>query len=102
LFVIFYTALVPAPLFLGIWFLLQLVQGTMTISDVAATGVAFWAHIGGFVAGLAATFLLGRGGVLRECVHGQLHDTRRPKVYRTGHRPPDPFADDEFFSRRGS
>ncbi len=44
----------PAILFLGIWFLQQLVFGALQSSDtVAGGGVAYWAHVGGFVAGLA-------------------------------------------------
>jgi membrane associated rhomboid family serine protease len=47
------TVEVPAFLFLGLWFLLQWVQGVTTIGAVAEVGgVAFWAHIGGFVCGI--------------------------------------------------
>jgi membrane associated rhomboid family serine protease len=42
---------VPALLVLGLWFVGQLVSGALTPPGEA--GVAFWAHIGGFVAGLA-------------------------------------------------
>jgi membrane associated rhomboid family serine protease len=35
---------------LGYWFVLQLASGTAASSDVG--GVAFWAHVGGFLAGL--------------------------------------------------
>jgi len=41
---------IPAFIFLGIWFLLQLFSAGLTPSNVG--GIAFWAHIGGFVAGL--------------------------------------------------
>jgi membrane associated rhomboid family serine protease len=41
---------VPAWILLGVWFALQLVQGVFTIGG--QTDVAFYAHIGGFVAGL--------------------------------------------------
>ena len=43
---------VPAVIFAVIWFLLQLLQGTMALlllPDIG--GVAWWAHIGGFIAG---------------------------------------------------
>ena len=53
------TVQVPAFLFLGLWFVLQWVQGLSTIGQVADVGgVAFWAHIGGFAAGMigAAVF----------------------------------------------
>jgi membrane associated rhomboid family serine protease len=44
---------VPAIVFTGIWFLIQLLQGTAELFlPSAAHGVAWWAHIGGFVAGL--------------------------------------------------
>ena len=38
---------------LGYWFLLQLAGGSAVSSDVG--GVAFWAHVGGFLAGLILT-----------------------------------------------
>lgn len=43
---------IPAPVFLGIWFLIQFFQGTFAITAKGAGGVAWWAHIGGFVAGV--------------------------------------------------
>ena len=53
------TVELPAFLFLGFWFLLQWVQGVTTIGQVADVGgVAFWAHIGGFVAGMAGILVL--------------------------------------------
>jgi membrane associated rhomboid family serine protease len=42
---------VPAGLLLVIWFIFQLLSGAMA-ADVAGGGVAFWAHVGGFVAGM--------------------------------------------------
>ncbi|MDA1162861.1 MAG: rhomboid family intramembrane serine protease [Planctomycetota bacterium] len=56
---------VPAPLFLGIWFLLQFYQGAVASASAGAAGVAWWAHIGGFVAGLVLTWLLGSKRKLR-------------------------------------
>jgi membrane associated rhomboid family serine protease len=44
--------MVPAVLLLGFWFLLQLFQGVATLGGPDVGGVAFFAHIGGFVAGL--------------------------------------------------
>jgi membrane associated rhomboid family serine protease len=44
----------PAYFFLGFWFLSQLLNGTFSIGGAtAAEGVAWWAHVGGFLAGLA-------------------------------------------------
>ena len=43
----------PAVIVLGGWFLVQLLNGLATLSVQMMTGgVAFWAHIGGFVAGM--------------------------------------------------
>jgi membrane associated rhomboid family serine protease len=43
---------VPAWLMLIVWFALQLLSGMATVGRMHAGGVAFWAHIGGFVAGI--------------------------------------------------
>jgi len=53
------TVELPAFLFLGLWFLLQWVQGLTTIGQVADVGgVAFWAHVGGFLFGMAMLAVL--------------------------------------------
>jgi membrane associated rhomboid family serine protease len=46
----------PAFLFILLWFLLQLVSGCASIGLGAAGGVAFWAHVGGFIAGWLIAF----------------------------------------------
>jgi membrane associated rhomboid family serine protease len=44
---------IPAVLLLGFWFILQFVGGLGSLGPSSQTGgVAYWAHIGGFVAGL--------------------------------------------------
>ncbi len=55
---------VPAVLVLGFWFVLQLIDGLTSIGMVETSGgVAFFAHIGGFVAGaLVARLLAGIPG----------------------------------------
>jgi len=57
------TILVPAWVFLPIWFLIQFFSGitSLRVADPQAGGVAFFAHIGGFVAGPLLLFLLGGG-----------------------------------------
>ncbi len=57
LFVFIQILVVPAWLFLGIWFALQLLQGTFAIGNLQSGGVAWWAHVGGFVAGVVAVLL---------------------------------------------
>ncbi|MFX4261060.1 rhomboid family intramembrane serine protease [Pelotomaculum propionicicum] len=52
IFIIIQVIPIPAIVFLGIWFVLQLLSGTASLSGQAAQSVAFWAHVGGFVAGM--------------------------------------------------
>ncbi len=61
LFIIWEIIEVPAILFLGIWFLMQFFSGVGSIAaqgGVETGGVAFWAHVAGFVAGMAAVLVL--------------------------------------------
>jgi membrane associated rhomboid family serine protease len=44
---------IPAIFFLGVWFLLQVLHGLLS-TGAPGGGVAFWAHAGGFGAGLLA------------------------------------------------
>jgi membrane associated rhomboid family serine protease len=49
----------PAFVVLGLWIVLQLVSGVGTIAatDESSGGIAYMAHVGGFVSGIAMTFL---------------------------------------------
>ena len=47
-----HIARLPAVIVLGMWFLLEFVQGTLALGMAQLGGVAFWAHIGGFVFGM--------------------------------------------------
>jgi membrane associated rhomboid family serine protease len=53
IFLVFFIKLIylPAGVVLGFWILLQFVNGSMSMGQ-SAGGVAFWAHIGGFVSGV--------------------------------------------------
>jgi membrane associated rhomboid family serine protease len=52
---------VPAILMIGFWFVTQLVSGLAALGPAAqTTGVAFWAHVGGFVVGLPLVLLFRR------------------------------------------
>ncbi len=56
----FITSLaLPAWVMLGYWFLIQFVSGLATVGG-SMGGVAFWAHIGGFVAGVVLIKLFAR------------------------------------------
>jgi len=61
---------IPAWLMLGLWFGLQLVSGLSM--DLVGGGVAYWAHAGGFIAGLvlALPFWVRRGGAAFWATHG--------------------------------
>ena len=48
---------IPAIFFLGFWFLFQLFAGTLTLGYGVASGVAYWAHIGGFLAGIVLALI---------------------------------------------
>ena len=49
----FWTAYVPAFVLIGFWFLIQVFNGVASIGYAvgASEGVAWWAHVGGFLAG---------------------------------------------------
>ena len=51
-------ARIPAVIVLGLWFILQLFEGTLALGSAQLGGVAFWAHIGGFVFGMLVGPLL--------------------------------------------
>ena len=53
---IFTIVEVPAYLFLLFWFASQLFSGWMAIQGGGASGIAWWAHIGGFIFGLVIVF----------------------------------------------
>jgi len=67
----------PAYFFLGLWFLLQFFYGTFSLGAAAlrtgAGGVAWWAHVGGFLVGILLLFPLAPLGVR------QLLERRRPR-----------------------
>ncbi len=57
LFAYFTTFAVPAVFMLGYWFLMQVMGGFNSLG-VQGGGVAFWAHLGGFVAGALLVLIL--------------------------------------------
>ena len=46
---------IPAFIILGYWFLLQFLAGVSSVGAAATGGVAWWAHIGGFLLGMIIT-----------------------------------------------
>jgi hypothetical protein len=47
-----YIVPIPAVLLIGFWFIFQLLYGMLELEIGIASGIAYWAHIGGFMAGL--------------------------------------------------
>lgn len=58
IFFIFTIIEIPAMLFLGLWFFYQVQSGAS--QGMAGAGIAWWAHVGGFIAGMLLNFLLKR------------------------------------------
>lgn len=66
----------PAWVMLGYWFLIQFVSGLVDVGGEGG-GVAFWAHVGGFVAGLVLVKLFARSDYVAE---HQAHHWRPRRV----------------------
>lgn len=77
------TFAVPAYLMLGYWFLVQLLSGVAT-AGAEGGGVAFWAHIGGFVAGGVLVFLFRNAALLAR--HPYYGWSRKRSPTRNWHR----------------
>lgn len=65
-FVFIFIVHLPATVFLGLWFMMQVVAGLSQASEGAA-GIAWWAHVGGFVAGMALIRLFVKKGRCYYC-----------------------------------
>jgi membrane associated rhomboid family serine protease len=78
IFVFIQIIVVPAPLFLGVWFLLQFFQGSFSVDGMETGGVAWWAHVGGFVAGVLAVLLVRSVGLASPPVERRLPHTEAP------------------------
>jgi rhomboid family protein len=65
------TVAVPAVFMLGYWFIVQLLQGVASANVNSGGGVAFWAHVGGFVTGAALIYVFRKPELLaRHPYHG--------------------------------
>jgi membrane associated rhomboid family serine protease len=73
------TVAIPAVFMLGYWFALQLLGGLPALAQSSAGGVAFWAHIGGFVAGIVLVKLFVNDSYLTE---HRRHMRRLPSRHR--------------------
>lgn len=75
-----HVARVPALVVLGLWFVIQFVQSAAVPTD--GGGVAYWAHIGGFVAGAVLILFMRRSGV--PLFDGRPMPPPRPPRHRRG------------------
>jgi membrane associated rhomboid family serine protease len=57
IFFIFTIIEIPAAIFLLFWFILQLFSGLFALQGGGSSGIAWWAHIGGFLFGLLSVSL---------------------------------------------
>lgn len=64
---------IPALIWIGIWFVEQWFNGVITLHVAAQGGVAWWAHVGGFVFGALVAVAL-RPGARRTYAYGYDHD----------------------------
>ena len=77
IFIFFTSIALPAWAMIGYWFIIQVVSGLFSSGDMG--GVAFWAHIGGFVAGVVLIKLFAR----QEYVDAhRAHQWRPQRVWR--------------------
>lgn len=71
IFIFLQIFVLPAPVFLGIWFAIQTFSGISASAAGQTTGVAWWAHIGGFVAGALVAIVAGRTHFGNDAVAGR-------------------------------
>jgi len=79
-YMVFFRVNVPAFLFLGFWFFQQSQSGYASLGDTSG-GIAWWAHIGGFVFGVLCGFLF-----------RQLYGVPGLKVAKRSERGRSPFG----------
>ncbi len=72
IFLFLQVAELPALIVLGFWFVMQFFYGVLSLGvDSSAGGVAWWAHIGGFLAGLVLVLPLARAQKLSPNLHSE-------------------------------
>ena len=63
IFIFFQIVEIPAIFFLGLWFVMQFLSGVGSVATATGRvsgGIAFWAHVAGFAAGMVGVFLMRR------------------------------------------
>jgi len=59
LFIIFFLWRIPAIIFIGLWFAMQFLSGVVSLGQANVGGVAWWAHVGGFLVGMLIAGIAG-------------------------------------------
>jgi len=62
LLIIWFLWRIPAVIFIGLWFLMQFLSGVSSLGSQSLGGVAWWAHVGGFLIGVAVAFIVRAAG----------------------------------------
>jgi membrane associated rhomboid family serine protease len=59
LFILWFRARIPALVFIGLWFAMQFLSGVSSLGTTGASGgVAWWAHVGGFLLGVVIALIM--------------------------------------------
>jgi membrane associated rhomboid family serine protease len=77
---VFTTIVLPAWTMIGYWALIQVVSGVGSLGAENEGGVAFWAHVGGLVAGIVLVKLFARPDYVEE--HRAQHWAPKPLGWR--------------------
>jgi membrane associated rhomboid family serine protease len=88
-FIIFFFTTIPAGWLLAFWFVFQLVSGAL--ADPTHGGVAFWAHVGGFLTGMPLILLL-RDRNFKARYPGRTPPRGRSRIPRSGRGRPSPWS----------
>ena len=58
LLIIWFLWRIPAIVFIGLWFVMQFLSGVSSLGSQSLGGVAWWAHVGGFLMGVAVALIV--------------------------------------------
>lgn len=62
LIIIWFMWRIPAVIFIGLWFAVQFLSGISSLGSQSMGGVAWWAHVGGFLIGVVVAFIVRTAG----------------------------------------
>jgi len=62
LLIIWFTWRIPAVIFIGLWFVAQFLSGVSSLGSQSMGGVAWWAHVGGFLIGVVVALIVRAAG----------------------------------------